>query len=62
MDAVGTKVKVSPSVVKVVGCERLFGTVIVLEPPMIRSPELDITVWPSGSVKVVTPLSAEEIC
>jgi len=49
-------VKVSPSVVTVVGPGKLVGTVIVKLPPIIIDPELDISVWPSGSVVVKTPV------
>lgn len=51
----GKKVNVSPSVVSVVGCVRPVGTVTVSVPPMIRNPEEDTTVWPSGSVMVIPP-------
>lgn len=47
---------VSPSVISVVGAVRPAGTVIVSEPPIIRTPELDTTVCPSGSVTVIPPL------
>jgi hypothetical protein len=47
-------VKVSPSVVTVDGAVKPVGIVTVLE-PMMRKPELDITVWPSGRVVVTSP-------
>lgn len=55
----GEKVNVSPSVVKVVGAEKL-GKLIVLEPITI-TPELETTVCPSGSVKVVASLFGVEV-
>ena len=45
--------KVSPSVVSTL-LDETRGRVIVSE-PMTTTPELEMTVWPSGSVKVVAP-------
>lgn len=56
---VGRKVKVSPSVVIVVGVETC-GTVMVSE-PMIMTEPLEITVLPSGSTMVVGLVVVEEV-
>jgi len=50
-DVIGWNVKVSPSVVIVVGVV-IEGTVMVLLPPIIKTPELETTTAPSGRVKV----------
>lgn len=55
----GRNVKVSPSVVTIVGLVRLGGTEIVSDPPIMMPPELEITVCPSGSVNVVGPSGGE---
>lgn len=52
-DDEGNKVKVSPSVTRVVGEVRLVGSVIGGFVPMITTPELEMIVWPSGATKVV---------
>lgn len=44
VEGAGRKVNVSPSVVSVVGAVRPVGIVMVSEPPMMRTPELEITV------------------
>lgn len=54
VDDDGERVKVSPSVVIVLTAVTL-GNVTVSDPPIIIIPELDTTVWPSGSVNVTPP-------
>jgi len=54
-------VKVSPSVVTVVGPVRPVGTVIVSLPPIMINPELETTVWPSGRVVVTGELSETDV-
>lgn len=49
-------VKVSPSVVTVVGLCKPVGTVIVKLPPMTITPELDTSDCPSGNVVVKAPV------
>lgn len=51
-ELVGKKVNVSPSVVTVNGVVRPVGAVKVSD-PIMTTPELDMTVSPSGSVNVV---------
>lgn len=55
VDDDGNNVKVSPSVMTVVGAVRLLGRVTGGFVPMITTPELDIMVWPSDAMKVVAP-------
>lgn len=51
----GESVKVSPSVVKVLTREETVGRVMGGLVPIITTPELEMIVWPSGSVQVVAP-------
>jgi len=53
-------VKVSPSVVTVVGAVT-EGTVIVLLPPITRTPELETTTVPSGWVNVMGSWELDEV-